>query len=79
MNLAHRRFCCHNLTDRAPEHSTFSKNRHGRFRESELLRHLFETTVARCIAERLVGGQRLAIDASLIEADANKQNSKPKE
>jgi hypothetical protein len=53
--------------------------RHGRFRDSELLRHLFETTVARCIEEGLVGGQRMAIDASLIEADANKHNSTPKE
>jgi hypothetical protein len=26
-----------------PDHSTFSKNRHGRFRESDLLRKLFET------------------------------------
>ena len=62
-----------------PNHSTFSKNRHGRFRESALLRHLFEKTVARCIADGLVSGQRLAADASLIEADANKQNSTPKE
>ncbi|MFZ7092405.1 hypothetical protein [Primorskyibacter sp. 2E233] len=52
---------------------------HGRFRDSELLRHLFETSVARCIEEGLVSGQRMAIDASLIEADANKQNSTPKE
>jgi len=62
-----------------PDHSTFSKNRHGRFRESELLRHIFEETVTRCIAEGLVSGQRMAVDASLIEADANKQNSTPKE
>jgi IS5 family transposase len=78
-NLAYRWFCRLDLTDRIPDHSTFSKNRHGRFRESELLRHLFETTVARCIAEGLVSGQRMAVDASLIEADANKQNSTPKE
>ena len=44
-----------------------------------MLRHLFEVTVARCIEEGLVSGQRMAIDASLIEADANKQNSTPKE
>ena len=25
-----------------PDHSTFSKNRHGRFRQSDLLRKLFE-------------------------------------
>ena len=79
LNLAYRWFCRLDLSDRVPDHSTFSKNRHGRFRESELLRHLFEATVARCIAEGLVSGQRMAIDASLIEADANKQNSTPKE
>ena len=79
LNLAYRWFCRLDLSDRIPDHSTFSKNRHGRFRESELLRHLFETTVARCIAEGLVSGQRMAVDASLIEADANKQNSTPKE
>lgn len=79
LNLAYRWFCRLDLNDRVPDHSTFSKNRHGRFRESELLRHLFETTVARCIEEGLVSGQRMAIDASLIEADANKQNSTPKE
>jgi len=79
LNLAYRWFCRLDLSDRVPDHSTFSKNRHGRFRDSELLRHLFETTVVRCIAEGLVSGQRMAIDASLIEADANKQNSTPKE
>lgn len=79
LNLAYRWFCRLDLSDRVPDHSTFSKNRHGRFRESELLRHLFEMTVSRCIEEGLVSGQRMAIDASLIEADANKQNSTPKE
>jgi len=62
-----------------PDHSIFSKKRHGRFRESDLLRHLFETTAVRCIEEGQVSGQRMASDASSIEADANKQNSTPKE
>jgi transposase len=79
LNIAYRWFCRLDLSDRVPDHSTFSKNRHGRFRESELLRHLFETTVARCIAEGLVSGQRMSIDASLIESDTNKQNSTPKD
>lgn len=79
LNLAYRWFCRLDLSDPVPNHSTFSKNRHGGFRESALLRHLFEKTVARCIADGLVSGQRLAADASLIEADANKQNSTPKE
>ena len=79
LNLAYRWFCRLDLNDRVPDHSTFSKNRHGRFRESELLRHLFETTVAQCIAEGLASGQRMAVDASLIEADANKQFSASKD
>ncbi|UES60175.1 transposase (plasmid) [Roseibium aggregatum] len=77
LNLAYRWFCRLDLTDPVPDHSTFSKNRHGRFRDSDLLRHVFETVVARCIEEGLVSGQRLAADASLIQADANRQNSTP--
>lgn len=77
LNLAYRWFCRLDLTDPVPDHSTFSKNRHGRFRDSDLFRHLFEGIVARCIAEGLVGGERFAVDASLIQADANKQRSVP--
>ena len=79
LNLAYRWFCHLDLTDPVPEHSTFSKNRHGRFRDSDLFRHLFEAVVARCVAEGLVGGEIFATDASIIRADANKQNSTPKE
>ena len=53
-------------TAEVPDHSTFSKNRHGRFRDSDLLRRLFETVLQRCIAEGLVGGEGFAVDASLI-------------
>ena len=49
LNLAYHWFCRLDLNDRVPDHSTFSNNRRRRFRESELLRHLFETTVVRCI------------------------------
>jgi len=79
LNLAYRWFCRLDLGDNVPDHSTFSKNRHGRFRDSDLLRHVFETVVARCIAEGLASGQRLAVDASLIEADTNRLNSTSKE
>jgi len=58
-----------------PDHSTFSKDRHGRFRDSDLVRRLFATTVARCIAEGLVGGEGFAVDASLIRADASRQHT----
>ncbi|EAQ24785.1 ISPsy22, transposase truncated [Roseovarius sp. 217] len=76
LNLAYRWFCRLDLNDRIPDHSTFSKNRHGRFRESGLLRHVFVMTVARCMQEGLVGGQGFAVDASLISADVQKQNSR---
>ena len=75
LNLAYRWFCRLDLNDRIPGHSTFSKNRHGRFRESDLLRQVFEMTLARCMEEGLVGGQGFAVDASLISADVQKQNS----
>jgi hypothetical protein len=50
---------------------------HGRFRQSDILRRLFETVVERCLREGLVGGEGFAVDASLIAADANKQRSIP--
>jgi transposase len=73
LNLAYRWFCRLGLEG----DSTFSKNRHGRFRDSDLLRRLFETTVERCMAEGLVGGEGFAVDASLIRADANRQTGGP--
>ena len=58
-----------------PDHSTFSRARHGRFREAGLFRTLFEATVRRCMSEGLVGGGGFATDASLINADASKNRS----
>jgi len=75
VNLAYRWFCRLGLEGDVPDHSTFSKNRHGRFRDSDLLRQLFETTVARCIAEGLVGGEGFAVDGSLVRADVNRQHA----
>ncbi len=77
LNLAYRWFCRLGLDGSVPDHSTFSKNRHGRFRDSDLLRKLFEASVRRCIEEDLVGGEGFAVDASLIRADANRQRSVP--
>ena len=75
LNLAYRWFCRLGLNGSVPDHSTFSRNRHGRFRDSDILRRLFESIVARCLAEGLVGGEGFAVDASLIAADANRQRS----
>jgi transposase len=73
LNLAYRWFCNLGLTSEVPDHSTFSKNRHGRFRDSDLLRRLFETVLQRCIQEELVGGEGFAVDASLIRADVSER------
>lgn len=73
LNLAYRWFCRLGLDGRVPDHSTFSKNRHGRFRESDLLRRVFETVLQRCIDEGFVGGEQFAVDGSLIKAEANRQ------
>ena len=74
LNLAYRWFCRLGLEGRVPDHSTFSKNRHGRFRESDLFRRLFESVLARCIREGFVSGEGFAVDGSLIRADASRQN-----
>jgi len=74
LNLAYRWFCGLGLNGEVPDHSTFSKNRHGRFRDSDLMRRLFETVLQRCIDEGLVGGEGFAVDASLIHADAGDRN-----
>jgi IS5 family transposase len=73
LNLAYRWFCRLGLDGDVPDHSTFSKNRHGRFRESDLLRKLFETVVARCMKEGIVGGEAFAVDASMIMSDAHRR------
>jgi transposase len=73
LNLAYRWFCRLGLEGDVPDHSTFSKNRHGRFRDSDLLRQVFESVVVRCMEEGLVGGEGFAVDASVIAADAHRQ------
>lgn len=77
LNLAYRWFCRLGLDGKVPDHSSFSKNRHGRFRQSDILRLMFEMVVERCLAQGLVGAEGFAVDASLIAADANKQRSVP--
>jgi Transposase domain (DUF772) len=77
VNLAYRWFCELGLEDPIPDHSTFSRARNERFRQSDLFRRVFERVVEACIAVGLIGGEGFAVDASLIEADANRQRSVP--
>ncbi len=71
VNMAYRWFCGLSIENRIPDHSLFSRARHERFRESDLLRRVFERVVGTCMAEGLVGGEAFSVDASLIQADVN--------
>ncbi len=77
VNLAYRWFCGLGIEDKIPDHSVFSRARNERFRDHSIFRHVFERVVGACIAAGLVGGEGFAVDASLIEADANKGRSIP--
>jgi transposase len=76
LHLAYRWFCKLDLGDRVPHHSTFSINRLERFRESDILRHIFESVVAACMANGLVKGEGFAVDASVMEANASRYHGK---
>ena len=75
VNLAYRWFCKLGIEDAVPDHSAFSRARNERFRDGDVFRHMFERVLETCIAAGLVGGEGFAVDASLIQADANKQRS----
>jgi transposase len=77
LNLAYRWFCRLSLEDAVPDHSTFSKNRHGRFRASGTFRWLFDEVVRRCMERGLVKGEGFAVDASIVAADASAQRGVP--
>jgi transposase len=76
LHLAYRWFCRLDLDDKVPDHSTFSVNRHGRFRDSDLFRWLFESVVTACMDAGLVKGEGFAVDASVMEADASRYHGK---
>lgn len=76
MHLAYRWFCKLDLDDKVPHHSTFSVNRLERFRESDILRHVFECVVAACMGAGLVKGEGFAVDASVMEANASRYHGK---
>jgi len=79
MHLAWRWFTGLGFDQEIPHHSTFSKNRHGRFQESKLFEQLFEEIVARCLEAGLVEGDNLSVDGSFVEANASKQSRIPRE
>src|SRR5271168_957557 len=76
LHLAYRWFCRLDLDDKVPDHSTFSVNRHGRFRDGDILRQVFEAVVRACMDAGLVKGDGFAVDASVMEANASRYHGK---
>ena len=79
MHLAYRWFTRLGFEQEIPDHSTFSKNRHGRFRQSGVFREVFEEIVRRCLEAGLVEGQNLAVDGTIVGANASRQSRVPRE
>ncbi len=79
MHLAYRWFTRLDFDQEIPDHSTFSKNRHGRFRQSGVFREVFEEIVGRCLEAGLVEGRNLAVDGTLVGANASQQSRVPRE
>ncbi len=79
MHLAWRWFTGLGFDQEIPHHSTFSKNRHGRFEESKLFQQLFEEIVGRCMKAGLVKGEHLLVDGSFIQANASNASRIPRE
>src|ERR1700756_924773 len=79
MHLAWRWFTGLGFDQEIPHHSTFSKNRHGRFQESKLFQQLFEQIVRQCVEVGLVQGTHLSVDGSFVEANAAKESRVPRE
>ena len=79
MHLAYRWFTRLGFDQEIPDHSTFSKNRHGRFRQSGVFRKVFEKIVRRCLEAGFVEGRNLAVDGTLVGANASQQSRVPRE
>jgi transposase len=79
MHRAWRWFTGLGFDQELPHHSTFSKNRHGRFQESKLFEQLFEQIVRQCVEVGLVPGQHLSVDGSFVEANAAKESRIPRQ
>src|SRR2546428_9379013 len=79
MHLAYRWFTRLDFSQEIPGHSTFSKNRHGRLRQSGVFREVFEEIVRRCLEVGLVEGKNLAVDGTLVGANASPQSRVPRE
>lgn len=77
MHVGYRWFVGLALDEKVPDHSTFSKNRHGRFKESRIYQQIFDQIVEQCIENGLVTGKHLTVDSTLVKANASFKNLEP--
>lgn len=77
MHMGYRWFVGLSLEEKVPDHSTFSKNRHGRFKESGIYQQIFDQIVQQCIDHGLVSGHHLTVDSTLVKANASYKNLEP--
>lgn len=69
-DMSIRRFLGFGLMERLPDHSTFSHAQTRRFAGSSVFEQLFTAVLRQCTEAGLVGGRRLLVDATHVEADA---------
>ncbi len=77
MHIGYRWFVSLDMNEEIPDHSTFSKNRHGRFKESGVFQEIFDEIVRQCISYSLVSGEHLTTDGSLVKANASMKSMEP--
>ncbi len=77
MHLGYRWFVGLSLDEKVPDHSTFSKNRHGRFKQSDVYQEMFDEIVQQCIDKGLVSGKHLTVDSTLVKANASFKTMEP--
>jgi transposase len=77
MHMGYRWFVGLNLQDKVPDHSTFSKNRHERFKESGIFQDIFDEIVRRCIDMGLIDGTHISVDGTLVKANASIDSMEP--
>ena len=74
LNIAYRWFCGFELTDKIPDHSTFSKTRLRKWNESCLFQEVFLEIIRRCVKSGLVDGKELAADGTYLPANVSKDS-----
>jgi transposase len=77
MHIGYRWFVGLNLEDKVPDHSTFSKNRHERFTESDLFQRIFDEIVNQCVSQGLLTGKHLTVDSTYVQANAALKSLEP--